>query len=154
MIENKEQALSTALEFYKGLAMHDWLPYIYRLGGGRVLVMDTGAIKDIFHNLTNSEIFDASKMTALKRKIINPLFKGVDLSNPEHWQLVLNELENMGWGKFTRIDNEIMVEFCEIPTPYLLGYFEVMFKTKFTIHPVKMPDITLLIGEKIQELEI
>ena len=34
-IKSKEQALSTALEFYRVFAMHDWLPYVYRMGGGK-----------------------------------------------------------------------------------------------------------------------
>ncbi len=153
LITSKEQTLSTALEFYKEASMHDWLPFIYRMGGGRVLIMDIGSLIDLFHTLTNREIYEAAKLTALKRKVINPLFKGVELSNPDNWPLVLRELEIMGWGKFTKVRNEIKIELCEIPTPYLMGYFEVMFKTKFRLYPTKLPNVTILLGDALSQNE-
>lgn len=152
-IKSKEEALATALEFYRRLAMHDWLPYTYRMGGGRVVLMDTTMVSDLFHGLSNQKIINAAKATAFKRKLINPFFKDVDLSNPQNWSLVLRELEIMGWGKFSRVKNEIKVESCPLPAPYLQGYFEGMFGFKFERHPSKIRDVSVFIATKKEYIE-
>lgn len=145
----KEEALNTALAFYKKLAMHDWLPFAYRMGGGRVMLMDLGMILDFLHLLTNQEILDAARTSALKRKATSPFFRDVDFSRPETWSLVLSEMEMMGWGKFTRFGNKIQVESCGLPTLYLRGYFEGMFGQKFSVdHSDKIPDATVFTGER------
>lgn len=147
-IKTKEEALSTALEFYKMLGMHDWLPYTYRMGGGRVLILDSTVLLDLFHYLTNAEIHDVARITAMKSKLVKPFFKNIDFSNPKNWLLVLKELEIMGWGKFTRFRSEIKVESCAVPAPYLLGYFEGMFGTEFRVHPSKIPNVMVFIAKK------
>ena len=147
-VRSKEEMVSTALEFYRRLSLHDWLPHTYRMGGGRVLIMDSTMLTDLFHALTNREIYDAARATAFKRKITNPFFKGADFSHPRNWSLVLRELEIMGWGKFRRFQNEIRVESCVIPVPYLLGYFETMFGFEFKLHPSKIPNVTVLIADE------
>jgi len=147
-ITSKKEALNTALEFYKKLAMHDWLPYAYRMGGGRVLLMDTGMLSDLFHGLSNIEIFNAGKASAFKRKLTNPFFQDVDFSNPESWPIVLTELEVMGWGKFSKFRNEIKVESCPLPVPYLQGYFEGLFGFPFERHPSRVPNINIFVAKK------
>jgi hypothetical protein len=119
------------------------------MGGGRVMLMDTTAILDFFHLLTNEEIFNVARTSALRRKVTNPFFKDVDFSLPENWSTILNEMEIMGWGKFTQIENGIRVESCIIPTIYLKGYFEGMFGNQFTSHPSeKIPDAVIFVLEK------
>jgi len=147
-IKSKKEALSTALEFYKRLAMHDWLPYTYRMGGGRVTLMDTSMLTDLFHGLSNREIFNAAKASALKRKLTNPFFRDVDFTDAQNWSVVLRELEIMGWGKFSKFRNEIKVEFCPLPIPYLQGYFEGMFAVPFDRHPSKIPNMNVFIAKR------
>lgn len=150
-IKSKEEALSTALEFYKRLAMHDWLPYTYRMGGGRILLMDTSMITDLFHGLSNREIFNAAKATALKRKLTNEFFRDVDFTEAQNWGVVLKELEIMGWGVFSPFRDEIKVEHCPLPSPYLEGYFEGMFGFQFERHPSRIPNINVFIARKRSE---
>ncbi len=147
-IKSKEEALSTALEFYKMLAMHDWLPFTYRMGGGRVMLMDTTMILDFLHLLTNAEILNAARTSALKRKVTNPFFKDVDFSSPENWSIVLREMEIMGWGTFTRSRSKIEVESCILPIIYLKGYFEGMFGQRFSFHASRTPDVVVFVAEK------
>lgn len=147
-VKNKEEAVLTALEFYRRLAMHDWLPYTYRMGGGRVLLVDTTMLSDMFHLLSNREIYDAARSSALKRKLTNPYFRDVDFSQPSNWPIVLKELETMGWGKFTKFRNEIRVEFCTLPEPYLRGYFEAMFGVEFERYPSRIPNMTVFIARR------
>ena len=147
-IRSKEEALSTALEFYKRLSMHDWLPYTYRMGGGRVALMDTSMVADLFHGLSNREIFDAAKASALKRKLMNPFFRDVDFTDPQNWPVVLRELEIMGWGRFSKFRSEVKVEFCPLPPPYLQGYFEGMFGFRFEKHPSKIPHISVFVAKE------
>ena len=152
-VRSKEEVVSTALGFYKQLSLHDWLPYTYRMGGGRVLIMDSNMLTDLFHALTNREIYDAARKTAFKRKITNPFFKDIDFSRSENWSITLKELEIMGWGKFQRFRNEIRIESCNIPIPYLLGYLETMFRFKFKLHPSKIPNVTVLIADEKKEVK-
>lgn len=147
IIKSKEDAVNIALEFYKMFAVHDWLPSLYRMGGGRVLLFDVGALRDLFHALTSREIYTAARMAALKRKTLNPLLQGVDLSNPENWSLILKEMDMMGLGKFSRVDREIRIEHSALPVPYLLGYLETMFGTKFKEHRTRIPELTVLLAE-------
>ncbi|HID16836.1 TPA: hypothetical protein EYP26_00930 [Candidatus Bathyarchaeota archaeon] len=151
MIKSKAQAVKTALKFYKMLAVHDWLPNLYRMGGSRVLLMEAGALLDIFHTLRNEEIYMVARMSAFKKKALNPLLSKADLTNPENWGIVLKELEIMGWGKFTRVNREIKVESCPIPTPYLLGLLETLFKTRFKEHKTRIPEVTILVAEDGEE---
>lgn len=147
-IKSKEEAMNTALEFYKRLAIHDWLPFTYRMGGGRIILMDTTMILDFFHLLTNQEILNAARTSALKRKVTNLFFKDVNFSNTENWSMVLREMEIMGWGKFTQSRNRIQVESCILPAIYLQGYFEGMFGQQFSYRPSKIPNIMIFISEK------
>jgi len=147
-IKSKEEALSTAMEFYKRLAVHDWLPYVYRMGGGRVLLTEISMLADLFHALSNRDIFNAAKASALKRKLTNPFFRDVDFTDPQNWPVVLRELEIMGWGKFSKFRDEIKVEFCPLPIPYLQGFFEGMFGVPFERHPSKIPNINVLVAIK------
>jgi len=147
-IKNKEEAISTALEFYKMLAMHDWLPFTYRMGGGRTMLMDTTMILDFFHLLTNQEILNAARTSALKRKVTNPFFKDIDFSLQGNWSIVLREMEIMGWGKFSRVENKIKVESCILPAHYLRGYFEGMFGQQFSYAPSKTLNVMVFVGSK------
>lgn len=147
IIKNKEDAVSTALEFYKMFAVHDWLPSLYRMGGSRVIVLDVGSLRDLFHALTDREIYTAARMAALKRKMLNPLLQGVDLSKHENWDLILKEMDMMGWGKFSRVDGEIRIEHSALPVPYLLGYLETMFGAKLKEHRTRIPELAILLAE-------
>ena len=152
-VKNRNEALSTALEFYKMLAMHDWLPYTYRMGGGRVVLMDTIMVLDFFHLLTNQEILNAAQTSALKRKVTNPFFRDVDFSSAQNWSLVLREMEIMGWGKFSRVRNKIRVESAVLPAIYLQGYFEGMFGLRFSFSISKTPNVMVFVGEKRETLQ-
>ena len=147
IIKNKEDAVNTALEFYKTFAVHDWLPPLYRMGGSRVVILDVGALRDLFHVMSSREIYTAARMAALKRKMMNPLLQGVDLSKPENWDLILKEMDMMGWGRFSRAGREIRIEHSAIPVPFLLGYLETMFGAKLKEHRTRIPELTLLLAE-------
>ncbi len=154
MIRSKDQAVISSLEFYKMLAMHDWLPYIYRFGGGRAILVDASALKDVFQAMTDEETYNAAKMAAFKRKLTNPILQNVDLSNPDNWPLILREMELMGWGKFTKIRNEIKVELCALPLPYILGYLETLFATSFRHHRTRITDVNVLVAEGKKKPEL
>ena len=139
--KNKEETLNTALEYYRRLAMHDWLPFTYRMGGGRVMLMDTTMILDFFHLLTNRKILNAARTSALKRKVTNPFFKDLDLSDSRNWSLVLREMEIMGWGKFTHLGDHVRVESCILPATYLQGYLEGMFGGQFERRKSKIANV-------------
>ena len=151
-IKNKEQALNKALLFFKKLSMHDWLPDIYRIGENRVIVMDRGMLLDLFESLTEYETYRAGSMTAIKRKVLKPEFRDLNLTKKANWPLVLKELENLGWGKFERVEDEIMIENSALPPEYLRGYLEMMFKVNLAEHKTSIQDLLILrvVDEKIE----
>ena len=110
-IRSKGEAVTKALTLFKKLSMHDWLPDIYRIGENRILLMDRGMLLDIFELLTEYETHRAGQLTALKRKVLKPEFRDIDITKKSNWMIVLKELENLGWGVFSMIGNEIKVEY-------------------------------------------
>lgn len=149
-IKNKNEALHKALLLFKKLSMHDWLPEIYRIGENRVIIMDRGMLLDLFESLTEVEIYRIGSTTALKRKVLKPEFRDINLINKGNWPLVLNELQNLGWGTFERVEDEIKVEKTAVPSPYLRGYLETMFKVNLEEHHTNIPDLIVfrVISEK------
>jgi hypothetical protein len=62
--------------------------------------------------------------------------------------IVLKELENLGWGVFTKVDKEIKVEYCAVPTNYLRGYLETMFNVELLEHKTKIEGLVVFIAGK------
>ena len=150
-IKNKDEALYKALMLFKKLSMHDWLPDIYRIGENRIVIIDRGMLLDLFESLTEYETLRVGSMTALKRKVLKPEFRDINLTKKANWPLVLKELENMGWGKFEKIEDEIMIEHCAVPAPYLKGYLETMFKVSLEEHHTNIKDLVIFKIEKPKE---
>jgi hypothetical protein len=148
-IKSKEDAVKKSLTLFKDLGMHDWMPNLYRIGSSRVIIMERGMLLDIFELLTEHETYRAGTLTAMKRKVLKPEFRDIDLTKQANWMIVLRELENLGWGVFTKTENEIKVENSAVPTNYLRGYLETMFKVEMVEHSTKVEGLVVLIaGEK------
>ena len=145
-IRSKEDAVTKALILFKKLSMHDWLPDIYRIGENRVIIMDRGMLLDIFELLTEFETYRAGQLTALKRKVLKPEFRDINLTKRGNWLIVLKELENLGWGVFSLVGNEIKVEHSAVPTGYLRGYLETMFKIELLEHQTEIEGLTIFIA--------
>ena len=145
-IKSKDDAVRKALILFKKLSMHDWLPDIYRIGESRIILMDRGMLLDIFELLTEQETYRAGNLTAMKRKVLRPEYRDIDLTKAKNWMIVLKELENLGWGVFTKVDNEIKVEHCAVPTSYLRGYLETMFNVELEEHHTKIEGLVVFIA--------
>ena len=150
-IKNKSQAIHKALLLFRRLSMHDWLPDIYRIGENRVIVMDRGMLLDLFESLTEYEIYRVGSMTALKRKVLKPEFRDINLTKKANWPLVLNELQNLGWGTFEKVEDEIKIENMAIPPQYLKGYLETMFKVTLEEHHTNIQDLIVFRVAKPKE---
>ncbi len=150
-IRNKNEALHKALILFRKLSMHDWLPDTYRIGENRVIIMDRGMLLDLFESLTEYEIYRVGSMTALKRKVLRPEFRDINLTKKANWPLVLNELQNLGWGTFEKIEDEIKVENTAVPPQYLKGYLETMFKVTLEEHQTKIKDLIVFRVAKPKE---
>ena len=148
LVKQKEDAALAALRIYKKLNMHDWLPYVYRSGNERLIILGQGMLHDIFTSLSEPGLYDIARITALKRKVINPIDPDLDLKEPYNWDVIFNELENMGWGKFTRDGEEIMIEFLGVPIAFLKGYVETLFQVVFKIHQMRSGEVYVLSKEK------
>jgi len=117
LIRDREEAILAALRIYKKLNMHDWLQYVYRLGDQRILMLSHGMLNDIFTSVSEAQLYDIARMSALKRRVVDPF----------------DPLENLGWGKFSRNSGEVMVEFLGVPIAYLKGYIETLFQAEFSV---------------------
>ena len=149
-IKNKNEAIRKAMLLFKKLSMHDWLPDLYRIGSNRVIIMDRGMLLDIFELLSEPETYRAGQLTALKRKVLKPEFRDIDLTKQANWSIVLKELENLGWGVFSRVGKEIKVEQSAVPTEYLRGYLETMFKVELEEHRTKVEGLTVFIATRLK----
>jgi len=145
-IRSKEEAVAKALRYFQRLAIHNWLPHIYRIEDDRVILLERGMFWDIFETMTEEEIYNVGRISALKRKVLKPALRDVDLTKPTNWGIVLKELQNLGWGKFTRVNNEIKVEYCAVHTLYLRGYLETMFKVELKEHRTEIPGLVIFIA--------
>ena len=150
-IRNKNEALHKALILFRKLSMHDRLPDTYRIGENRVIIMDRGMLLDLFESLTEYEIYRVGSMTALKRKVLKPEFRDINLTKKANWPLVLNELQNLGWGTFEKIEDEIKIENTAVPPQYLKGYLETMFKVNLEEHHTKIKDLIVFRVAKPKE---
>jgi len=148
LVRRREDAALAALRIYKKLNMHDWLPYVYRSGSERLIIMGQGMLHDIFTSVSEPKLYDIARITALKRKVINPIDPDLDLKEPDNWDVIFNDLENMGWGKFTRDGDEVMIEFLGVPIAFLKGYVETLFQAEFKIHQSKSGEVYVLSKEK------
>ena len=152
-IRGKEEAVQKSLLLFRKLSMHDWLPDIYRIGDSRIILMDRGMLLDVFELLTEYETYRAGTMTALKRKVLKPEFRDIDLTKPANWMIVLKELENFGWGNFSKVENEIKIESCAVPIQYLRGYLESMFKVELEEHKTQIEGLSVFIARKPRKEE-
>jgi hypothetical protein len=143
-IKNKEEAVLAALRIYKKLNMHEWLPYVYRSGTERLLIIDHGTLNDILSTIPETRLYDVARATALKRKVLRSADPELDLTSVDNWGIILSELENLGWGKFTQEGSEIMVEFLGVPLTFLRGYLESLFRVEFQTHIVKGGELIIL----------
>ena len=148
LVRQREDAALAAIRIYKKLNMHDWLPYVYRSGSERLIIMGQGMLHDIFTSVSEPRLYDIARITALKRKVINPVDPDLDLKEPDNWDVIFNELENMGWGKFTRDGEEVMIEFLGVPIVFLRGYLETLFQVEFKVHQTKSGEVYVLTKEK------
>lgn len=148
LVRNREDAALAALRIYKKLNMHDWLPYVYRLGNERLIILGQGMLHDIFTSVSEPKLYEIARVTALKRRVINPMDPDLDLKESDNWDVVFNELENLGWGKFTRDGEEVMVEFLGVPVAFLKGYLETLFQVEFKVHQTKTGEVYVLSKEK------
>ncbi len=148
LIRQKEEAVLSALRIFKKLNMHDWMPYVYRLNDERVLMIGRGMLHDIFTSMSETKLYDIARLTALKRRVINPMDPQLDLGEAANWGVILNELENMGWGKFTQEGDEVMVEYLGVPIIFLKGYLETLFQVEFRIHQTMDGEVYILIRER------
>ncbi len=143
-IKNKEEAVLTALRIYKKLNMHDWLPYVYRSGTERLLIVDHGTFNDILSTMSESRLYDVARATALKRKVLRSADPNLDLTSVDNWGIILSELENLGLLFKQKTAYEIMVEFLGVPLTFLRGYLESLFRVEFQTHVVKGGELIIL----------
>jgi len=151
-IGSREEAVLAALRIFKKLNMQDWLPYVYRNGDERIIILGQGMLYDIFTAVSEAKMSDIARISALKRKVINPLDPELDLKSPDNWDVVLNELENMGWGKFSRDCDELTVEFLGLPIGFLKAYLEALFQVEFGVHSMKDGAAYVLTRESTRRL--
>jgi hypothetical protein len=89
-IRDEEEAVESALEIYKKLNMHEWMPYIYRSGNERLLIISHGMFNDILSTIPESRLYDLAKSIALKRKVLRTFDPNLDLTQVDNWGIILN----------------------------------------------------------------
>ena len=132
-VKKKEEAVIIALKIFKKLNLQDWYPNIYRSGQERILILSQGMINDLFSSFSESKLYKLSKLIASNRITLDTFDTQLDLGDPDEWGIILNEMENFGWGSFTQKNGDIKIEQLGIPIVFIKGYLETLFKTKFNV---------------------
>jgi hypothetical protein len=132
-IETKEEAILSALRIFKKLNMQDWLPILYRVGHERVIILPKGIINDLISTMDETTIEKISKMIAMNRKTFDVFDHELDLSISSNWGIILNEMQDFGWGSFTLQNSKIIAKQLALPITFLKGYLETLFKVDFKI---------------------
>lgn len=132
-IESKEEAILAALRIFKKLNMQDWLPIIYRVAHERVIILPIGIINDLISTMDEPTIEKTSKMIAMNRKSFDVFDHELDLTISDNWGIILNEMQDFGWGSFTLQSPKIIAKQLALPITFLKGYLETLFKVDFTI---------------------
>ncbi len=143
-IGSGEEAALAALRIFKKLNMHTWLPYVYQNGSERLLIVGHGLFNDVLSTMQSSKLYAVARATALNRKVFYSVDPELDLSRVDNWGVVLNELENYGWGKFTRDGEEVKVEYLGVPVIFLKGFLESLFGVVFQVHQVRSGEMIVL----------
>jgi hypothetical protein len=147
-IDSKEEAVLAALRIFKKLNMQDWFPYVYRMGQERVMIVTQGVMNDLMSTMNDSKLYRVSSMIARNRKALDVFDHELDLSTQDNWNVILNELENYGWGKFTLEGDEIKVEHLAVPLTFIRGYLDTLFSVKLAAHIGEEGQITLTVKPK------
>ena len=143
-ITNEEEAIESALRIYKKLNMHEWMPYIYKAGKERLLLISHGMFNDILNIIPEPRMYDLARSIALKRKVLRSFDPDLDLREMENWDIILSEMEDMGWGKFSRESEEIKVEYIAVPITFLKGYLDALFQVSFDTYVAKDGQLIVL----------
>jgi len=80
------------------------------MGQERVMIVAQGIMDDLLSTMSDSKLYSVSSMIARNRKALDVFDYELDLSAKDNWNVILNELENYGWGKFTLKGDQIKVE--------------------------------------------
>jgi len=144
-IDSKEEAVLAALRIFQKLNMQDWFPYVYRVGQERVMIVAQGIMDDVLSTMSDSKLYSVSSMIARNRKALDVFDHELDLSAPDNWGVILNELENYGWGKFTLEGDEIKVEHLAVPVTFMRGYLDTLFSVKLAASTDEEGLITLTV---------
>jgi hypothetical protein len=147
-IDSKEEAVLAALRIFKKLNMQDWFPYVYRAGQSRVMIVSQGIMNDLFSTMSNARLYRVSSMIARNRKALDVLDHELDLNIQDNWDVILNELENYGWGKFNLEEDEIHIEHLAVPLIFIRGYLDTLFGVKFEAIVGDEGQITLTLKQK------
>ncbi|MCW4049514.1 MAG: hypothetical protein NWE89_07225 [Candidatus Bathyarchaeota archaeon] len=130
-VESKEEAIVAALRIFKKLNMQDWFPNVYRIGQERVIITTVGIMDDLFSTLNEEELYAVSQGIAMNRKALDVFDHELDPSLKDNWRVILNEMANFGWGKFTLKDNKIVAEQLALHPVFIQGYLESIFRVNF-----------------------
>jgi len=142
-IANKEQAVLAALRIFKKLNMHDWLPIVYRIGFERIIIIPSSIINDLLSSIDETTLDKTSRLTAINRKSFDLFDHELDLTIFDNWGVILNEMEDFGWGSFTLQSSYIEAKQLALPITFLKGYLETLFKVEFTIMQ-ESPEVYIL----------
>jgi hypothetical protein len=135
-IENKEEAVISAIRIFKKLNMQDWFTAVYRIGQERVIITPTGLIQDLLSTMDEKTLYDTSKMIALNRKSLDFFDHELDLYNSNNWEVILSEMENFGWGRYKLKGSNIQVEQQVFPPIFIKGYLETLFNIQFQVEKI------------------
>lgn len=144
-ITDKEEAINSALRIFKKLNMQDWFPSVYRMGQERIMLVTEGIMIDILGSMSEKKLYRIAREVAVNRKALDVFDHELNLSEEDNWGVILNEMNNFGWGQFEFNGQEINVEHLILPIIFLKGYLETLFGVEFIVSQIDDDTFILIV---------
>ena len=95
--------------------------------------------------MSEKKLYRIAREVAVNRKALDVFDHELNLSEEDNWGVILNEMNNFGWGQFEFNGQEINVEHLILPIIFLKGYLETLFGVEFIVSQIDDDTFILIV---------
>jgi hypothetical protein len=122
--KSRREIVVKALAYYRSLTMFDWDEDRILVRKLRRGLLTQRSLEQLTLKMTEDELYEAGKRMA--QTLLDSLLatSGKDPREPENRPLAIEVLSSIGWGKFTLLEDRVVVNSPFLSKHLLLGYLE------------------------------
>jgi Arc/MetJ-type ribon-helix-helix transcriptional regulator len=151
---SRREIVVSALSYYQKFTMFDWSDDRILVRNLRRALLTQRGVEQLTLNMSDEELYEAGKRLA--QTLLDSLLAtfGKNSRKPDNYQLVMELLSDIGWGKFTLLDDRIVVNSPFLQKQLLRGYLErglgLQLRLAPTIEDVAIFEIETRLGAKVE----